>query len=84
MVRTISSVTDAQLPLLTVQRNVAVVPAVIPVTVVVADEGLVIVAVPERTLHIPVPTAGTVAPIVKILVLHCSISVPATAAEGKA
>ena len=54
----------------TVQRNVALVPAVMPVIVVVEDVVLVIVAVPAKTLHVPVPMAGTVAFIVNVLVLH--------------
>ena len=71
-------------PLLTVHRSVALVPAVIPVTVVLARDGLVIVAVPATTLHIPVPFTGGVAAIVKMLVLHCSMSVPGCESEGEA
>jgi hypothetical protein len=44
-----------------VQINVAVVPLGTPVTVVVGELGLVIPAVPLKTLHVPVPTAGVLA-----------------------
>ncbi len=84
LVNTISSKVLAQLPLFTVQRTIALLPATIPVMVVVANAGLVIVAVPDSTLQAPVPIAGAVAAIVKILVLHCSISTPASAMLGVA
>jgi hypothetical protein len=72
-----------QVPLLTVQRNVALVPAAIDVTVVVLKDGFVIVALPATMLHAPVPTVGAVAFIVKVLMLHCSISAtPASAVLG--
>src|SRR5690606_12537803 len=51
---------------------------------VVAEAMFVMVAVPDSTLHTPMPSAGTVAAIVKILVLHCSISTPASAMLGGA
>ena len=70
LVNTMSSKLSVQLPLLTVQRTVALVPAVIPVTVVVVLLVLVIVAVPLSTLHTPVPVVGATAAIVKVLVLH--------------
>ena len=60
---------EAQLPLLTVHRRVALVPAATPVIVVVAAAALVIVAVPAKTLQAPVPTAGMVAFIAKVLLL---------------
>ena len=64
-----SSVLAVQLPLLIVQRNVAV-PAVKPVTPDVAEDGVVIVAVPLTTLQLPVPTDGTFPANVAIVVLH--------------
>ena len=60
----------AQTPLLTVQRNVALLPAVTPVIVVVLEEGVVIVAEPLTTDHAPVPLAGLLAAMVKVEVLH--------------
>ena len=73
-----------QVPLLTVHLNVAVFPAVMLVTVVVADVALVIAAVPATMLHAPVPIAGTVAFMVKVALLHCSINAnPASAALGR-
>ena len=83
-VKTISSVLSVQVPLLTVHRRVALVPAAIPVTVVLASVAFVIVAVPDTRFQTPVPFTGGVALKEKILVLHCSISVPAAAAEGNA
>jgi hypothetical protein len=55
------------------------------VTVVVAELVLVIVAVPLTILQTPVPTVGTVADMVNVLVLHWVILAgPATDALGKA
>ena len=65
-----SSVATGHVPLTTVQRNVAVLPAAKPVTVVVRLDGVVIVAVPETSVHVPVPTEGAVAAMVKVEVLH--------------
>ena len=47
-----------QLPLVTVHFNTAGVPATTPVTVVVFDVGVVIVAVPLTRVHKPLPVAG--------------------------
>ena len=58
------------MPLETVHLKVAVVPAAKPVTVVVALDGVVIVAVPLTNVHTPVPTEGAVAAIVKVVVLQ--------------
>jgi hypothetical protein len=69
-VRVISAVEDEQIPLLTVQRKVAVVPTGTPVTPVFVRFTLVIVAVPLTTLHTPVPTVGVVAANVKLPSLH--------------
>ena len=65
--------------MLIVQRTVALVPGAIPVTVVFATNGLVIVAVPKIKLQEPVPGEAALAAIVKILLLHCSIFTPASA-----
>jgi len=54
----------------TVQRNVTLVPAATPVTVVVAEDGVVIVAEPLTIDHTPVPIAGAVAAMVKPEILH--------------
>ena len=67
------------------QRKVAEVPAVMPVMVVVGEVGLVMVAVPDSTVQVPVPTIGVLAVIAKVLLLHCSINgTPASAVVGKA
>ena len=55
---TTSSLDTAQPPLLMVHLKVALVPMVRPVTVLVAELAVVIVAVPDTTLHAPVPVAG--------------------------
>ena len=57
-VNTTSSVDEAQGGLLIVQRKVTVVPALRPVTPEVGELGVVIVPVPETTVHCPVPTVG--------------------------
>jgi hypothetical protein len=60
-------------------------PVVRPVMVVVLKEALVMVGVivPDTKLHAPVPTVGALAFIVKVLMLHCSISAtPASAVLG--
>ena len=81
LVNIISSNVGRHPPLLTLQRTVALVPAAIPVTVVVALAVLVIVAVPLCKLHVPTPIAGTVALIVNVLVLHCVMFTPASAVD---
>ena len=77
-----SSGLDAHDPFDTVHRSVALVPTATPVTVVLNDEALVIVAPPAIRLHDHVPIAGAVAFSVKVPELHCSISGPAFAALG--
>ena len=59
-------------PLVIVQRKVALLPDGMPVTVVVADAVLVIVAVPDSTVQRPVPGPAAFAAIVKVPLLHCS------------
>ena len=58
------------MPFAIVQRNVAVLPAVMPVTPEVAEFAVVIVAVPLTTLHVPVPTVGVLPARVKLALLH--------------
>ena len=70
MVKIISSKVVTQLPLLIVHLKVALVPAVIPVIVVVGLVLLVIVAVPNCTVHKPVPTVAMLPAIVNVLVAH--------------
>jgi len=53
-----------------VHLRVALLPAVTPVTVVVLEEGVVMVAVPLTTDHCPVPITGLLAAMVKVAVLH--------------
>lgn len=53
-----------------VQRRVALVPAGTPVIPDVADEGVVIVAVPLTTLQVPVPVVGVLPARVNAPLLH--------------
>src|SRR5262249_43397552 len=78
-----SSCVDAQLPLLIVQRTVALLPAAIPVTVVVGIDAFVIVAEPSCTLHRPVPTVAVFPAIVNVPLLHWLMSTPASAVVGR-
>ena len=59
-----------QLPLLIVQRSVALEPAGTPVTPEVAEEDEVIVAVPLVTVHAPVPVVGALPASVNEPLLH--------------
>ena len=68
-VSTTSSV-DEQVPLVVVQRRVALVPAGTPVTLEVAEEDVVIVAVPLTTVQVPEPVVGTLPARVKVPLLH--------------
>ena len=65
-----SSVDAAQPPLLMVHLKVTLDPTVIPVTVELAEPGVVIVAVPAVTLQVPVPVAGTLPARVALVTLH--------------
>ena len=69
MVRTTVS-EEVQVPLVVVQLSVALVPAGTPVTPEVAEDGVVIVAVPLTTLQTPVPTLGALPASVKELILQ--------------
>ena len=68
-VSTTSSV-RTQLPLVIVQRKVALVPAAIAVTVLVADVGVVMFAVPLTTLQTPLPIVGVLPAKVNELLLQ--------------
>ncbi len=82
LVITTSSVELVQLPLLIVHLSVAELPAAKPVTVVVREDAVVIVAEPLINDQAPVPTVGLLAAMVNVLVLHCAISAPAFAVVG--
>ena len=69
---TISSVDEAQDPLVIVHRSVAEDPGTSPVTPEVDKVGVVTVAVPEITDHDPVPTAGAFPASVAVVILHKS------------
>jgi hypothetical protein len=73
-----------QVPFVIVQRRVAGVPAVTPVTPEVAELGVVIVAVPLTTLHKPVPELAALPASVKLVLLQLTISVPALATVAAA
>ncbi len=60
-----------QLPLVIVQRNVAVLPAARPVTVLTFEVGVVIVTAPLTMLHKPVPVVAALPANVKLPLLHC-------------
>ena len=65
-----SSVDAAQGELLMVHLSVAEDQTTNPVTPEVGDEGVVTVAVPEITDHIPVPTVGVLPANVAVVTLH--------------
>lgn len=78
-----SSVDGVQLPLVIVQRKVAVEPTINPVIPEVAEDGVVIVAVPETTVQEPVPTEGMFAAKVAVVTQAAKVwSVPALAVVG--
>ena len=79
-----SSVLGGHPPLEIVHLNVALVPTARPVTVVIGEVALVIVAAPAITVHAPVPTPGVLAAMVNVLVLHCVMSAPAAETVGDA
>jgi hypothetical protein len=72
----LDSITSSKLAvqglLLIVQRKVALVPTGTPVTVDVGDEASVIVAVPDSTVHVPVPEVAVLPASVKDPLLHFS------------
>ena len=65
-----SLVDAAHTPLEIVHLRVTLVPAVTAVTVVVGEAGVVMVADPAIIDHAPVPTAGELAAMEKLEVLH--------------
>lgn len=68
--------------LVVVQRKVTELPTTIPVTVDVAEVGVVIVAVPDTTVHVPVPIAGALPARVIFVTLQRLVSAPAFAVVG--
>lgn len=61
---------EEQVPFVILHRKVAVVPTTSPVTPDVGEEGVVMVAEPEITVHVPVPTAGVFPANVVVVTLH--------------
>ena len=72
----------AQTPLLIVHLKVTLLPAPTAVIVVEGEAGVVIVAEPLTRDHDPVPTAGVLAAMVKVEVLHKVWSGPAADVVG--
>lgn len=72
----------AHVPLLMVQRNVVLVPAINPVTVLVGEFAVVIFPLPLTMLHDPVPTVGAFALNVAVVILHNTWSGPAAEVVG--
>ena len=68
----ITSSMDEQAPFEIVHLNVALVPAVIPVTPEVGNVGdvIVIVAAPLTFVHVPIPVVAVFPARVKVVVLH--------------
>jgi hypothetical protein len=79
-----TSSVEVQVPFVIVQRKVAGVPAVTPVTPEVGEEGVVIVAVPLTTLHEPVPVVAVFPASVKAVLLQFVWSLPAFAVVADA
>src|SRR5688500_3164808 len=69
-------------PLLIVHLSVTLLPAARPVTVVVGEAVLVMVAAPASIVHTPVPGAAALAASVKVDVLQSVWSAPAAATGG--
>ena len=67
-----SSVEAAHTPLEIVHRKVTLVPAVTAVTVVVGEEGSVMLAIPLTMDQAPVPVSGVLAAMVNVELLHCA------------
>lgn len=70
LLNTTSSVEAVHDPLEIVHVKVALLPAVTPVTPEVAEDALVIVAVPLDTVHKPLPTEAALPAKVKLEVAH--------------
>ena len=85
MIISTSSVEAAHDPLVIVQRKVAVPDAAKPVTPEVGELGVLMVAVPEITVQLPVPVAGVFPANVAVVPSHVAfISVPAADTVGTA
>lgn len=67
---TTSSEEEGQAPLEIVHRSVTELPTVIPVTPEVDEPGVVMVAVPDTTVHKPVPLTGEFPDKVVLVTLH--------------
>ena len=65
-----SSVEEVQAPLAMVHLKVAVPPTTSPVKVEVGEEAVVIVAVPDTTVQVPVPVAGVLPAKVVVVTLQ--------------
>jgi hypothetical protein len=76
-----SSELAAQVPLVMVQRSITESPGA-NVTVVVGLVGEAIVGEPYTTVHLPVPTVGVLAAIVRVEAKHAPWSGPASAVVG--
>src|SRR5260221_97665 len=86
LVSTTSSVLGVHTPLLTVQRNVTLFPAVNPLTALLLAAGVVMLApfAAPTIVHAPLPAAGMFPASVKFPLLHCSWSAPAAEVVGTA
>ena len=67
---TTSSVELVQPPLLMVHLRVALAPTTKPVNPLVGEEAVVIVAVPDTTVQVPVPVVGVLPAKVVVVTLH--------------
>lgn len=79
-----SSAESGQVPLLIVQRKVALAPIVRPVSPEVGDAAVVIVAAPAIKVHSPEPVVGVLPARVATITLHKVWSGPAAEAVGLA
>ena len=79
-----SSVLAGQAPLAIVHRSVAVVPGTKPVSPDDGDDGVVMVAVPDTTLQLPVPITGVLPERVAVVTLQRVWSGPALEEVGGA
>ena len=82
LVNTTLSVEAVHDPLDIVHVKVALLPAVMPVTPDVAEEALVMLAVPLATVHVPLPTEAALPDKVKLASAHWAMSLPAADTVG--
>ena len=68
--------------MLIVQRNVALPPTTKPVTEEVGEEELLMVALPDKTVQLPVPMEGVLPDKVVVVTLHKLWSIPAPEVVG--